>query len=70
MRKKLNAGALYDSFPEGQTMDRDTFISECGDLTCPHKKIQDLTRMTMARAKQRTLGFFAKKRIDTVLKGN
>ena len=68
MRKKMDPGAIFDAFPEGQTMTRADFIKECNDLTCPHKKVQDLTRMTMERGRQRTLGLFAKNEIDKAVK--
>lgn len=70
MPKRLNAGEIYDAFPEGQTMTREAFVKECGDLMCPHRRIQDLTRMTMECHKQRTLGLYSKNRIDRAVKGD
>ena len=69
MRKRLNAGAIYDAFPLGQTMSREDFIAECDRLTCPHRKVQDLTAMTMARGRQRTLGLYQGNKIDNAVKG-
>ena len=72
MRKKLNAGAIYDRMvKEGgpQTMSREDFVAECGRLTCPHCKVQDLTKMTMERGRQRTLGLYQKNKIDNAVKG-
>lgn len=63
-RVRMNAGAIFDAFPEGQTMTREAFISEVARLSDPHQMQADLTRMTMARDKQRTLGLFAKNKID------
>ena len=68
MRKKMDAGAIYDAFPPGQTMSREDFIAECDRLTCPHRKVQDLTKMTMVRGRQRTLGLYQKNKIDNAVK--
>ena len=68
--KRLNPGAIWDSFnaDSPQTMSREDFIAECDRLTCPHRKIQDLTAMTMARGRQRTLGLCQKNKIDNAVK--
>jgi len=73
MRKKLNAGAIYDRMVKEsgpQTMLREDFIAECDRLTCPHRKVQDLTAMTMARGRQRTLGLYQRNKIDNAVKGD
>jgi len=71
--QKMDAGAIWDHLERecpGQTMTREVFVKECGDLMCPHKKMQDLTRMTMERGRQRTLGLYAQNKIDKAVKGN
>ncbi|KKM75770.1 hypothetical protein LCGC14_1386820 [marine sediment metagenome] len=68
--RKLDAGAIWDHLERecpGQTMTRENFIKEVGELTCPHRKAQDLARMTMERDKQRTLGLYSKAAIDRSL---
>ena len=42
MRKKMDAAAIYDAFPPGQTMSREDFIAECKRLSDPHLMQRDL----------------------------
>jgi hypothetical protein len=72
MSKRLDAGAIYDQFERscpGQSMTREAFVKECDDLMCPHKKVQDLTRMTMERGRQRALALYSKNEIDKAVGG-
>ena len=71
--KRADPGTIYDGFVREsgpQTMSREDFIAECDRLTCPHRKVQDLTAMTMARGRQRTLGLYQKNKIDNAVKGD
>ena len=69
MRKKMDAGAIYDKMVrEGgpQTMTREAFIGECKRLSDPHLAQRDLSRMTLECDRQRMLGLYAKSEIDRV----
>ena len=71
--RKMDAGAIWDHLERecpGQSMTREAFVKDCDDLMCPHKKVQDLTRMTMERGRQRTLSLYNKQKIDDVVKEN
>ncbi len=68
--RKMNAGAIWDHLERecpGQSITREAFVKEVGDLMCPHKKVQDLTRLTMERGRQRTSALYSKNRIDRAL---
>ena len=72
MRKRLNAGAIYDKMVrEGgvQTMGRKDFIAECKRLSDPHLMQRDLGRLTAERGRQRTLGLYQGNKIDNAVKG-
>lgn len=70
MRKRLDAGAIYDTFVEesgSQTMSREDFVKEVGVLTDPHRMQADLSRMTMERDRKRTLEMLEKRKINKAL---
>ena len=69
MRKKMDAGKLYDSFPPNQTMTREVFIEEIAKLNNPHLMQSDLVKITMERGRRRTLALCQKNEINKAVGG-
>lgn len=66
MRKKVDPGKIYDEFAAHcpQTITREDFIKEVNELSCPHRMMNDLQKMTFERDRRRTIAALQKRRID------
>lgn len=62
--------AIYNSFPEGQTMSRQEFVKEFQKLTSQAGVQRDLRKIAMVKQTQAIAAAREKQRIDEAIKEN